>query len=528
MVPRAVVRVVRGRALSLTGPPVLQAYGQGLLPTDCGCGVRVWVPAPPSLRVALRALRLVGAPGVSFGARVARWGGAWHLFSCRGSLHVGRAARVSATRWPLLPGTCLWAVVVVRGSVLWPSLWRGVGAPRLLWSGCSRCSGRLSRRRVAFPYQGLLPPNLLGSCAGHVDAGREPGSWCLPPAPAEAGGLGSLCAVPAWRPAVGLYLAPPSSVGLGLRALRWLMVVDPVTHASGFPYRLSSDGGLDRCTSAVLVWTPTPPLSGRIRPNLGPLCVCLCFLFLTRSGERASRACFGAPDLSFGCWRLLLLSLGPRRAKVGLFFSLFLFPLFLALSAPPVVSGVLCFSALGVLGLCVVFCPPSRLFFLCFFCFPPFPPDFPFPSAPPLSPAFCSSWPQVHLALEPSASPPPLFFCPFLPFLVFPSALFSRVPWFLAPHPAASCFAGVVALQFAFPPSPPAAWFLQACGCRCLPPSPPSLGCCGCRCPCAFPRWLLLAPVGLPLLVVAAGVMQIAVCTTAPNSALLTVFCPVA
>ena len=47
---------------------------------------------------------------------------------------------------------------------------------------------------------------------------------------------------------MGLSLAGPAGVSLGLRALRWLACVDPVTDASGFPYRPSFDGGLGRCT----------------------------------------------------------------------------------------------------------------------------------------------------------------------------------------------------------------------------------------------------------------------------------------
>ena len=55
-------------------------------------------------------------------------------------------------------------------------------------SGRSRCSSSLSRRRGDSPWRGLLPPYLLGACAGHVDPSREPGSWCLPAPPPPAGG----------------------------------------------------------------------------------------------------------------------------------------------------------------------------------------------------------------------------------------------------------------------------------------------------------------------------------------------------
>ena len=44
---------------------------------------------------------------------------------------------------------------------------------------------------VPFPTPGACAPDLLGGCAGHVGAGREPGSLCLPLAPAEARAPGS-------------------------------------------------------------------------------------------------------------------------------------------------------------------------------------------------------------------------------------------------------------------------------------------------------------------------------------------------
>ena len=78
----------------------------------------------------------------------------WHVFLCRRLWHVVRAAPVSGTRWPLLFGTCPCALVVSGGVPLWRAWWPCVGAPRLLRSGRSRCSARLSRRSVAFPNLG--------------------------------------------------------------------------------------------------------------------------------------------------------------------------------------------------------------------------------------------------------------------------------------------------------------------------------------------------------------------------------------
>ena len=91
----------------------------------------------------------------------------------------------------------------------------------------------------------------MGGCAGHVEVCPELGSLCLPLAPAEAGALGSLRVIPVQGPPMGLSLAGPFGVGLGLRALRWLACVDPVTDASGFLYRPSFDGGLRWCTEAL-------------------------------------------------------------------------------------------------------------------------------------------------------------------------------------------------------------------------------------------------------------------------------------
>ena len=163
----------------------------------------------------------------------------------------------------------------VRVPWLWPAACLS-GVPRgPAWCAAPRPVRSLSVLRSAFPTpwclsppRELAPPALLGGCAGYAEAGREPGSLCLPLAPAEAGALGSLRVVPVRGPAMGLSLAGPSDVGLGLRALRWLACVDPVTDASGFPYRPSFDGGLGRCTGAVSCGPPlraTPARKGARR-----------------------------------------------------------------------------------------------------------------------------------------------------------------------------------------------------------------------------------------------------------------------
>ena len=105
-------------------------------------------------------------------------------------------------------------------------------APR--WCAAPRPVRSLSVLRSALPLpwclpppRGLSPQALLGGCAGHVEAGREPGSLCLPPAPAEARALGALRVVPVRGPAMGSSLAGPSGFGLGLRALRRFGVCGP-------------------------------------------------------------------------------------------------------------------------------------------------------------------------------------------------------------------------------------------------------------------------------------------------------------
>ena len=60
-----------------------------------------------------------------------------------------------------------------------------------------------------------------------MEAGLEPGSLCLPLAAAEEAALGSIRVVLVQGPAMGLSLAVPSGVSLGLRALRWFDVCGP-------------------------------------------------------------------------------------------------------------------------------------------------------------------------------------------------------------------------------------------------------------------------------------------------------------
>ena len=238
-------------------------------------------------------------------------------------MRVVRALRVCGTRRPLLLGTCPCALVVAGGVPLWRASWPRV--VRRTLSGPVALSAPVVFPDAVVPFPTpRKPPALLGGCAGHTEAGREPGALCLPLAPAEAATLGSLRVVPLRGPAMGLSLAGPSGVGLGLRALRWLTCVDPVTDASGFPYRLSFDGGLGRCTGAVLCACRHLPLRVGGRHARVP-CECACARpsWPGRAGRPPGRVLVRL-TFSFGRF-VLLLCLAP--SGLGLFRSLsFVFP----------------------------------------------------------------------------------------------------------------------------------------------------------------------------------------------------------
>ena len=282
------------------------------------CGVWVWccvapVPVPWFVGCCAR------CPGLRHPVAVV----AWHLSACLGS---GRRRASLA---------CLVALL-------------GCAAPRPV--------RLLSVLRSAFPMpwcrsppRGLAPPGLLGGCAGHAEAGRELGSLCLPLAPAEAGALGPLRVVPVRGPSMGLSLAAPSGVGLGLRALRWLACVDPVTDASGFPYRPSFNGGLRRCTGAVSCGRRHRPfwVGGR-HARVLCVCACACPSWPGRAGRPPGLV---VVRLTFSCGRscCALCLLGSLRAGVAPFFF-----------APRLIWRSL-FSGPGCPLL--VSCPPPPFFF---------------------------------------------------------------------------------------------------------------------------------------------------------------------
>ena len=309
----------RGWALSEARPPVLGACGQGPLPTGCGCGGGGrGDPSPTPQRALLRAgfarcgggtsapwggasCRRVGLPGLGALPRpTARPQGVWHgpatywlWVRCAGvgarpSLlpspvprFVVCSARFLASRHPV--AVVAWHLSSCRGFGQGLAYLACLVAPR--WCAAPRPVRSLSVLRSVFlspwcllPPQRLSLPALLGGWAGHMEAGQEPGSLCLPLAPAEARALGALRVVPVRGPTIGCpWRVPPASV-FGCVCCGGLACVDPVTNPSGFPYGLSFNGGLSRCTGAVSCGRRH--LLFRVRGrHAWVLCVCVCVLF---------------------------------------------------------------------------------------------------------------------------------------------------------------------------------------------------------------------------------------------------------
>ena len=363
-----------------------------LVPHHSWLGCAVWVcvfgreswlrPATPGLVVGVCVCVFVRAPLVSRHSRLVALCGlgcAWHLSLCRGSLQPVRAARVCGTRWPLLLGTCLCALVLAGGVHLWRTWWPHSGAPRVLRSARSQCSGWLSQRRGAFPHPRGLCPRIYWAAVRGTWRPAENRAQCACPWPLPRQRRWACSASYPFRgPAMGLVLAGPSGVGLGLRALRWFACEDPVTDVSSFPYRLSFDRGLGRCTGAVSCRRRHCPFRvGGCHARVPCVCACACLLGRVGRAGLPGRVLVRLTS-SCGRSRTSLCLLGPLQAGVVLLvvvpaFSLCLFCAFL-------VSGIPIFLALGALGLGVLwslvplflvlisFSPPPGGFF-CFLFF---------------------------------------------------------------------------------------------------------------------------------------------------------------
>ena len=276
------------------------------------------------------------------------------------------------------PGVCR-CLAPVSVPWLWPAACV-TGVPSgPAWCAAPRLVRSLPVPRSAFPTpwclsppRGLAPPALLGGCAGHAEAGREPGSLCLPLALAEEGALGLLRVVPVRGPVKGLSLAGPSGARLGLRALRWLACVDPLTDASGFSYRPSFNRGLGRCTGAVSCGRRHLPLWVRGRHARVP-CVCAC--------ARPSWACrclrcpgpLGScpPVCPLGALFCLCSVLGhlapvhPRARLVRCFACAVSWAAWLLLSGVPARCVVMRVRCPGPLGACSPVCTLGALLCVC-------------------------------------------------------------------------------------------------------------------------------------------------------------------
>ena len=318
----------------------LRACGRGPLPTGRRCGVRAWRPGCP-----------------------------WHLLPCRGSSCVVRASRVRGTRWPLWLGTCTRAVVVAGGVPLWRASWPCVGVPRLVWSSRCRCFGRLSCRRGAFPHPRGCRPRLYWVAARDTWRHSENRALCACRWPLPRQGRWARSALyPFGAPQWGCpWRVPPASV-LGCVRCGGLACVDPVTDASGFPYRPSFNGGLGRCTGAVSCGRRHRPFRvGGRHARVPRVCACACPSWPGWAGRPPGRVLVRLtfPVAGFGALFVCLAPSGLGLPCLWLLWGFFFGSPPLPCCAP-VVSCFACFPARGALSLGVLLQPRPPLFV--FFC----------------------------------------------------------------------------------------------------------------------------------------------------------------
>ena len=428
------------------------------LPRVCGVGMCAWARALAAPRhswlgcwgasVRVHPLLLPRNSWLEF--VMCGLGVACHLVLCRGSLRVVRTARVCGPRLPLLLGTRPCASVVSGGVPLWRAFWPRVWAPRLVRSGRSRCSGRLSRRGGAFPRiywtaaRGTWRPaenRALCACRWPLPRPRR---W----APSASYPFGA--------PRCGCFWRVPPATVLGCVRCGALACVDPVTDRSGFPYHSASDKRLSRCTRAVSCGRGHRPLRVRGRHARVPrVCACACPSWLGWAGRPPGRVLV---RLTFTCGRsrCALCLLGPLQAGVALFAVVAVFLLFLLFSFPFVCSCCLwrsVFSGPGYLGPWRFVVPaPDPLFFrFPLFCFFSFLFCAPVVSGVPCFPA----WGALSVGVLPTSrllAPPffSFFFLLLLPPLPPPCLFF-----FLA------CFSFVVSV-FCSPLPPPPFFFFRA------------------------------------------------------------------
>ena len=182
----------------------------------------------------------------------------------------------------------LWPVACLSGVPRGPALvHRASSGPIALGApvGVSCCCG-------ALPHRGVRRPRLYWVGArGTWRAGKNRAlctcRWALPRQGRWARSASYLFGAPRWGCP---WRVPPASV-FGCVRCGGLACGDPVTDRSGFPYCLSFDWGLGRCTGAVS--RARKHLSfqvGGSHARVPRVCACACFP--GRVGQLASRALF--------------------------------------------------------------------------------------------------------------------------------------------------------------------------------------------------------------------------------------------
>ena len=329
-------------AHSACTPPLLAGvcwlgFGFRLRPATPGWGVGVCVCL--CARSACTPPLLAGVCGVWVGCCLAPFPLPWFVACC---------APCPGPRHPV--AVVAWHLSVCRGCGRRRASLACLVAPP--WCTVPRPVRSLPVLRSAFrtpwclsPSRRLAPSDLLGGCAGHVEAGRQLGSLCLPLARAKAGSLGSLRVVPVRGPAMSCpwRVPPPSVLGCvpcgGWPVLTWSLK-RPVCHTAH-----PSTGDLAGAPGLSRVDADTAPLGSEDATPGSPACVRVRAL-LGRVGRAGIPGAFWCPS-PFPVAALCFFFVRPppglgRPVCCGVFFS------FLFVRPRCVLRSV--FSGLGCLG----------------------------------------------------------------------------------------------------------------------------------------------------------------------------------
>ena len=291
----------------------------------------------------------------------------WFVACCARSPGLRRPAAVAA--WH--PSVCLGCG---RRRASLACLVAARGVPRLVRSGRSRCSGRLSRRRGAFPHPGGLRPQLYWAAARGTPRLAENWAHCACPWPLPRQGRWACSAsypfgAPRWD---SPWRVPPASVLGCVRCAGWRVWTRSLTRppsrtvcrstgdSAGAPGLFHVDADTSPCGSED--FTPGSRACVRVLALLGRVGQAGlpgAFWCASPFPLAALSFCFARPPPGWACPRL-----GPLFALP--FPSCFFFPfsvvVFLAPPLSPAVSGfrprepwawalcVVCFVGLALLG----------------------------------------------------------------------------------------------------------------------------------------------------------------------------------